>query len=76
MNTRQRSFLVNLNRVLIFALTLTGLLLDGCQTADLPYAIALVVWLWLPLCAHMEARIIKRISAKGRHLVGLAKVNS
>ena len=75
MNTRQRNFLVNLNRVLIFALTLTGLLMDGYQISDLPYGIALVVWLWLPLCARMEARILDRISVKSRHLVGLAKVN-
>lgn len=58
MNTKQRSFLVNLNPLLIFVLTLTGLLLDGCQSASLPYCISLVVWLWLPLCARMEARML------------------
>lgn len=43
MNARQRSFLINLNRVLIFTLTLTGLLMDGFQRSDLPCTVALVV---------------------------------
>ena len=49
MNARQRNRLMNLNRVLIFALTLGGLLLDGLQIADLLCTLALFVWLWLPL---------------------------
>ncbi len=75
MSAKQRSLLVNLNRLFIFTLSLAGLLMDGWQSADLPFGVALVVWLWLPLCARMEARIINRVSAKGRHLAGLTKVN-
>jgi hypothetical protein len=50
MNARQRNRLMNLNRVLIFVLTLGGLLLDGFQIADLLCTLSLFVWLWLPLC--------------------------
>ena len=58
MNTRQRRFLVNMNQVLIFALTAGGLLMDGLQLADLTCMVALLVWLWLPLCARLEARLL------------------
>ena len=49
MNTRQRNRLINLNRVLIFVLTLVGLLMDGL--------LALIVWLWLPLCTRLEVHL-------------------
>lgn len=64
MNARQRSFLVNLNRVLIFALSVAGLLMDGFQSADLPVTLALFVWLWLPLCTRLEAHLLARVSHK------------
>ncbi len=60
MTTKQRSFLVNFNRVLIFALTLTGLLMDGYQHSDLPVTLALGIWLWLAVCTRMEANILSR----------------
>ncbi len=60
MTTKQRSFLVNVNRVLIFGLTLTGLLMDGYQHADLPVTLALGMWLWLAVCTRMEANILSR----------------
>ncbi|MGI9294719.1 MAG: hypothetical protein ACR2PS_12115 [Pseudomonadales bacterium] len=68
MNARQRSFLVNLNRVLIFALTVTGLLMDGFQRSDLPCTFALIVWLWLPLCTRMEANVLTWVGSKRDHL--------
>lgn len=61
MNTRQRSRLLNLNRVLIFALTLSGVLMDGLQLADLLGMLALFVWLWLPLCTRLEAHLLRSI---------------
>jgi hypothetical protein len=64
MNTRRHNRLMNLNRVLIFALTLGGLLLDGLQIADLPGTLALVLWLWLPLCTRLEFHLLHRIDAK------------
>jgi hypothetical protein len=60
MSTRQRSRLVNFNRLLILALTLTGLLMDGVQRADLPFTMALLVWLWLAVFARMQAKILSR----------------
>ncbi|MGD8615264.1 MAG: hypothetical protein PVI91_06305 [Gammaproteobacteria bacterium] len=64
MNARQRSRLINLNRVLIFALTFGGLLMDGLQLADLFCTLALFVWLWLPLCTRLEAHLLQRIDGK------------
>jgi len=64
MNTRQRSLLMNLNRGLIATLTLGGLLMDGLQLADLLCTIALLVWLWLPLCTRLEARLLQWVDGK------------
>jgi len=59
MGAKQRSRLVNFNRVLIFALTFAGLLMDGYQSADLPFTLALLVWLWLAVFTQMEANILR-----------------
>lgn len=64
MNARQNSRLINLNRMLIFILTVMGLLLDGLQLADLLGTAALFVWLWMPLCARLEARLLHRIDSR------------
>ena len=64
MNARQRNHLVNLNRILIFVLTLIGLLLDGLQIADLLGTLALFMWLWLPLCTRLESHLLRRIDEK------------
>lgn len=70
MDTRQCNRLKQLNRVLILALTLTGLLLDGLQLADLPCGIALVVWLWLPQCLRLEAQLLRHIQTRHEHAGG------
>ena len=67
MNAKQRSLLVNLNRTLIFALTLGGLLLDGLQLADVPVSIAFLVCLWLPQCTRMEASLMQWMVHRGGH---------
>ena len=64
MNARQHSRLININRGLIFALTLGGLLMDGLQLADLLCTLALFVWLWLPLCTRLETRLLQRIDTR------------
>lgn len=64
MNAKQQYFLINLNRVLIFALTLSGLLMDGLQFADLLCTIALFVWLWMPLCTQIEAELLRWVGSK------------
>ena len=74
MNARQRSLLINLNRVLIFALSLTGLLMDGFQRADLLCTVALMVWLWLPLCTRVEANLLRWVGSKRDHM-GSAKMS-
>ncbi|MGD8631439.1 MAG: hypothetical protein PVG72_12035 [Gammaproteobacteria bacterium] len=57
MNARQRNRLINLNRLLILMLTLVGLLMDGLQISDLLCTLALIVWLWLPLCTRLEVHL-------------------
>lgn len=64
MNARQLKRLININRVLIFALTSGGLLLDGPQLADLLCTLALFVWLWLPQCTRLEAHLLHRIDSR------------
>lgn len=58
MSMKQHKLLANVNRALIFVLSLTGLLMDGYQHADLPVTVALLAWLWLVACTRMEARIL------------------
>ena len=74
MNAKQRSFLVNLNRVLIFVLTLLGLLMDDVQLSDLPCAVALLVWLWLPLCTRVEVNLMQWVESKRGH-AGSVKIS-
>ena len=57
MSARQRNRLIHLNRALIFVLTLGGLLMDGLQISDLLCTLALVLWLWLPLCTRLEVHL-------------------
>ena len=63
MSSKQRSFLSNMNRVFIFALTVAGLLMDGYQSADLLCTFALVVWLWLPQFIRLEAKALAMLAA-------------
>ena len=60
MSTIERRYLINVNRVLVFALTLTALLMDGYQRADLPATLALLVWLWLAPFTRIEAKILSQ----------------
>lgn len=62
MDGKQRNLLLNLNRLFIFALTLTGLLMAGLQASDLPVTLALMAWLWLALWTRMEARLLNWVS--------------
>lgn len=61
MSARQQSHITSFNRVLIYALTIGGLLMDGPQIADLPCALALCIWLWLPYCSRLVTQLLKRI---------------
>lgn len=58
MAAKERNLLVHLNRLLIFALSLAGLLMDGCQASDLPVTVALLVWLWMALWTRMEEKLL------------------
>lgn len=68
MSHKQQSYLSNINRMIIFSLTVAGLLMDGFQSGDIPYTIALVVWLWLPLCTQIEVKAI--------HLIKHSRLNN
>jgi len=60
MSHTQQRYLSNMNRLIIFILSLSGLLMDGFQTADILCSIAVIIWLWLPYCIEIEANIINR----------------
>lgn len=66
MRTRPRNRLANLNRVLVFTLTLGGLLLDGSRIADVLYMLAVCLWLWMPQCTRLEAQLLQRIAREQR----------
>lgn len=66
MSTKQRSLLTNLNRLVILALTEMGLLMDGCQLADVPVTIALLAWLWLSAFTRGEARFLGWLEGRAR----------
>lgn len=65
MTSRQHQHLMSMNRVLIFGLTVSSLLLDGPQIADLLCTLALFVWLWLPQCTRIEGQLLGWID--GQH---------
>lgn len=62
MSQKQQSYLSNMNRMIIFVLTLSGLLMDGFQSSDIPCTFAVIFWLWLPLCTEIEAKFINRFN--------------
>lgn len=66
MNATQRIYLVNLNRLLIPGFTLTGLMMDGYQSADVLSSLAIVVWLWTPPCTRLEENLFKYLNHYNR----------
>ena len=72
MKTHPRNRLVIVNRLLIFSLTLGGLVMDGFQIADLLCMLAVFLWLWMPQCTRIEVRLLRwinkaHVSANRRH---------
>jgi hypothetical protein len=68
MKTIQRNRLDNFNRVLIFSLTLGGLLLDGFRMADLLCMLAVFLWLWMPQCTRLEAQLLRSVNKAQRSI--------
>jgi len=66
MNTVQRCRLANLNRILIGTMTIASQLMDGVQVADLLCAVALILWLWLPLCSRAEIHLLSVLKRRGQ----------
>ena len=61
MTRRQENRLIgHLNRLFIAGLSLTGMLLDGAQYADVMLGLAIVLWLWMPECRKLEIGILHR----------------
>lgn len=52
------------HRILIFGLSLIGMLMDDFQLSDVVLAVALMVWLWLPYWIQLEGRLLQRIDDK------------
>ncbi len=60
MTTRQRNQLTNINRLMIFSLTVVGLVMDGPHAADLFFSAASCIWLWMPVCMRMEVQFLRQ----------------
>jgi hypothetical protein len=54
MNVKLQSRLTNLNKLLVFVLSLGSLLMDGLQSDDIPCISALYIWLWMPFFTHQQ----------------------
>lgn len=61
MTKRQESQLIShLNRMVVAALSVGGMVLDGFQGADAVLALALALWLWMPECRRFEIQLLGR----------------
>ncbi len=60
MTTRQRNQLTNINRLMIFSLTVVGLVMDGPHAADLFFSAASCIWLWMPVCMRMQVQLFRQ----------------
>ena len=54
---KQRHYLLNGNRAVIYVASLVGLFFD----VNLAYVVALTLWLWLPQCLLLELSLIRAI---------------
>ena len=45
---------INLNRLLVLILTISGLAMDGLQYSDLLFSTASLLWLWMPSFISVE----------------------
>ena len=55
-----KTSLHQVNRLLIAALSILGILLDGWMFADLLVAMVVIQWLWLDECDAIELKIVER----------------
>ncbi|WP_246058214.1 hypothetical protein [Litorilituus lipolyticus] len=55
--SRQRSYLLHVNRLVIYLVSLIGLLWD----VNIAYIVALTLWIWLPQCLQLELAVIKSL---------------
>jgi len=51
----------NVNRTVVLALSLGGSLSDAFQPPDILFALAVALWLWMPSCARLETRLLRRV---------------
>jgi hypothetical protein len=59
---RTSKSLFKLNRVLILVFILMGLASDGFQYGDVFFAMATVLWIWLPFYVRLETTVINQIT--------------
>jgi len=55
----------HLNRTVIAMLSLTGMMLDGWQLADMVLEAAVVLWLWLPEWRVVEHALLRHAQPGG-----------
>ncbi len=60
MNAQRRIQIIYFNRLVILALTVFGLAMDGFNVSDLVFLLASFVWLWMPDCVRLEAKWLQK----------------
>jgi hypothetical protein len=56
---KQRHYLLNGNRAIIYIASLVGVFFD----ANIAYVLALTLWVWLPQCLLLELGFLKLITS-------------
>ena len=68
MTTQKRNQMMSFNRLLILALTATGLAMDGLQCSDPIFLAASFLWLWMSDCVRIEAQCLQNFHRNKRGL--------
>lgn len=54
---REKGVIHNVNRIVIAGISIIASLLDAISLSDLLFAMAIILWLWLPECDRLEERL-------------------
>lgn len=61
---REKGVIHNVNRIVIAVLTIIASAMDGLNFQDLLFTISLLLWLWLPECDRIEAKILSHFKGE------------
>jgi hypothetical protein len=60
MTAQRRIQIIYFNRLVILALTVSGMAMDGFNVSDLVFLLATFAWLWMPDCVRLEAKWLQK----------------